>query len=61
MRKKRNCLGMVSWRICTPHKCGICGKEAKSNLFANTYFRRYNHDLCDECLLKWTNGELYID
>jgi len=60
MRHKKNIFQMIGWRLYRPDTCIYCGKEAKYVLRAWTFLRWAERDLCEDCAVKWTNGELFI-
>jgi hypothetical protein len=60
MRRKKNILDVVTWRFYRPHKCNYCEKDAVGTLWVSGFFKQAERDLCEECIHKWINGELYI-
>lgn len=60
MRRKRNCLDVVSWRMHKVELCTFCDKKAEYHMRVVTFPWIANVDLCGEHRLLWEKGDLYI-
>ena len=52
---------MISWEVEQIDKiCNYCEKEAKYNLIAYGFFKRYTRVLCKEHKIQWYNKTLKL-